>query len=216
MPFAEQPVSLHARGDVTREIHCEITTVPHEAYPYDLAILKSIWVIEPEVVPVWIRRVYRTPAGSEHVFGYHGLYRHRSIPETQRPVVPELARIGVAPFGRRFPPPNLEWLILEGDPPAPGWPGIYLPFSWKTYYDLRRAWYLSQYVVEDNAKLAAMIVEQAAEKKAKLEARLRAEQDYRWDQEWDFQQRQKAQLTPEDKASIGQPKDPKPFVHLGH
>lgn len=212
----EVPVGLLGKGDVIREIHCYISTVPSESYPYDPAILRAIWVIEPEVVPVWIRRVYRTPAGSDIVMGYHGLYRYRSIPDTQRPVVPELHRIGVASVGCRFPRPNIEWLLLEGDPPFPGWPGIFLPFSWQTYQDLRRAWYLSQFVVEDNEKLAKTIVDQANEKKAKKEAALKAEQDYRWDQEWGFQQRQKAKLTPEDIASIGQPPPPRPFVHLGH
>jgi len=201
--FPEQPVSFAKRGDVIREIHCDITTVSSETYPWDLAILRSIWAIEPEVVPVWIRRAYITPAGSEHVFGYHGLYRYRAIPDTQRPVVPELHRIGVVSVGRRFNRPNVEWLVLEGDSPAPGWPGIFLPFTWRTYQDLRKAWYFSQFVVEDNAKLAKTIVEQAAEKVAKKEAALRKEQDYRWDQEWGFQQRQKAKLTPEDIASIG-------------
>jgi hypothetical protein len=214
--FPSRPVPLMKKGDVLREVYCDITTVPSETYPPEPAILRAIWVVEPEVVPVWIRRVYRAPTGGDFVFGYHGLYRYRTVPETERPVIPELHRIGVTSVGKRFPRPNVEWLVLEGDPPVPGWPGIFLPFNWRTYQDLKKAWYFSQFVVEDNEKLAKCIVEQAAEKEAKEQAALQAESDYRWDQEWDFQQRQKAQLTREDIESIGQPPAKKPFVHLGH
>jgi hypothetical protein len=215
----EVPIDFQGKGDVIREVYCEITTVPSETYPPDPAILKQILAIEPEVVPVWVRRVYRFPSGGESVFGYHGLYRYRSIPETLRPVVPEMQRIGLISTGKRWPRPNLEWLLLEGDPPAPGWPGVFLPFNWKTYQDLRKAWYYSQFQVEDNAKLAKIIVEQAAEKKAKKETALQAEQDYRWDQEWGYMKRQGEKLSDQEIESIGQvPPEPskKSTVLLGH
>lgn len=48
----------------------------------DPAVVKAIRVFAPNYVPLWVTKAYVSPAGTEHVYGYHAFGLHTFDPES--------------------------------------------------------------------------------------------------------------------------------------
>lgn len=154
-----------------------ISTTPDVVYPWDSGIIKRVQAIEPRAIPVWIKRIYRTPAGTDVVFGFNGLYRY----DWQEPVINwglrgvEFEHCGLGPA------PNYEWLILEEDAPGNGWPGAYVAVDGALLHRVRRIVYLNQFERERGEMAGVDYTSNVrAYRQSQLDA-IQAEHDYRWD-----------------------------------
>lgn len=122
--------------------HTEFTCVFPTEHAVDNDVVRAIWKFDPQYVPVYCRKVYRTPTGGEVCFGYHIIGRH--IPE------PKLDpwTTGRTPI-RILERPSHGWKFGQGaiyehrtwaDMPKQGtqayregWPPLFRPHNWRLH-----------------------------------------------------------------------------------
>ena len=118
-----------------RELDVVYTCVPDVAHPWDPKIMKMIWKLAPDAVPLWVQWVFMSPADTGNpevvVFGRHGLGR---CIRNNRVELPEFrcAMPSMPCAGLKFEQPNMLWFIHEGDRPKEKYldlPGEYLGFD---------------------------------------------------------------------------------------
>ena len=181
------------KTDVIHKVETIIQLFPDVEYPWDPVLVAQVKEVEPRAIPVWIKEIYRTPAGSEVVFGFNGIYRY----DYQEPILDWRLRGSILRVGDYTGPiPNYEWVILKGDEPGNGWPGPYIglgdasPFIhpetgeevWLTTLDrIKRVVHTYQYEPESPEEANRRLDNAQAEHKRRVMDKLEAEHDYRWD-----------------------------------
>lgn len=110
-----------------------VSAAPDVMYPYDPAVVRAIHrEFDPCVVPLIVRRVYKSSTGGFRVARFHALARRHTNPEFVP--APWTARV-LMPLSSRQDAPTAMLFHLEdrttrlGD----GLPGSYLPFNWRAY-----------------------------------------------------------------------------------
>ena len=158
-----------------RELDMEFSCCEGE-YPRDPAVTRAIRTFDPDMIPLWVRWVFLSPqetgAPYVEVFGRHAIGRWVKNPH----YLHEPLRV-LTPFHWRGPTPNQVDLILEGvpDPRAADLPGAFVPWDWRLYYFLRKA-----YTDHRSAKeLAKQFVHDPAEAQRRAQEQVRAEFEYR-------------------------------------
>jgi hypothetical protein len=116
-----------------------LSAIPDVLYPHDPAVLRAWREFDPNVIPLIIRRVYRTHTGEQRVYRFHAVGSHRWNPDT-RPS-PTLAKI-MLPSSTYMPRPTHLDLHFEDRSlrPGNGLPGEYIPFDWRIYHGMRALW----------------------------------------------------------------------------
>ncbi len=115
----------------------EVSAIPDVLYPFDPAVLRAVHrEFDPHVLPVIVRRVFRSSTGGFRVARFHALARrHRDFELTPAPWTYRV----MMPLRGRQQSPTVMIMHLEdrttrlGD----GLPGSYLPFNWRVYGALR-------------------------------------------------------------------------------
>lgn len=118
-------------------------TFPDSQYPYNPAIVKACREIDPTLIPLWVKWVFKRPMddsrGWEYkVFGRHGLAKYVPNPVTERPGFKVLKG-----FNDQSPIPNVMLEIFDDNRPdmkeegQGDLPGKYLPFEWYIYYGVK-------------------------------------------------------------------------------
>jgi len=111
-----------------------VSAVPSELYPADPAVVRAMRQVDPRIVPLTVRKVYKTQGGSRIVQTYHAIGIHE--PEPDAPLWPWVYRCLMPSTPTR---PRLERptriLYHLWDPGTrsslyPG-PGLWLPFDWR-------------------------------------------------------------------------------------
>ncbi len=117
----------------------EITCIPSVETPWDGKVVKAIQAIDPDLVPIWVKYIYKEPAdwGTNriHVIGRHGIGLVDKSPGTDpNPFPCEMPKGGLA-LGCKLERPNKIEHIFKGgeDPRASDLPGKYVPFDWEVY-----------------------------------------------------------------------------------
>lgn len=158
-----------------RDVGMEYSLIPDSSYPPDSQVTRAIHSFDPGVIHLWVRWIFMSPSNTGNpqieVFGRHAVGRYVKNPHGQV----EPFRIDV-PANYHGPVPNLIERILMGEPDsrARDLPGIYVPWDWKLYYDLRNDYLLAS--VKDIKKLA---VEDQAMAWLRYRASLLADRAYR-------------------------------------
>lgn len=210
-----QDIPFLKPGDVTRELFCEYSTIPNVMYPWDPAVLRAIRSFDGDAVPATVKRVLRTPAGSDVSFLYFALLRRSDSPLV--PHEPIVVRMGHG--GATAASPNIEDLILEGETPPwaekQGLPGKFVPMTWDLYYRCKRAYKLSQRTAEQIAKDYLEGLQKAEHDKWKG---MKSEMDYRFDHDYKHLKNNVDALSGNEYDSIGQrrEREKKPMVFLGN
>ncbi len=125
-------IPIHTRTPGWIFIKEELSCIPDPLYPWNPKIVKAIREIDSNLVPLWSKRIFRTPysdSRNEHiVFGRHGL----GMRTKSSFVIPFDCPI---PSGYQFPKPNNIYRIFEGEDSkvARDLPGEYIPFDWRIY-----------------------------------------------------------------------------------
>lgn len=129
-PVMSMPMQQRAPGWLL--LKTEISCIPDAAYPWNPEVVKAIQGITKDIVPIWIKRVYRSPYDEaqqeEVVIGRHGLGQRTYY----SPVIPFSCPM---PSGYSFTKPNsIYWEPWgEADKRARDLPGAYVPFDWRFY-----------------------------------------------------------------------------------
>lgn len=127
-------VNMHLKNRTPgwRFIKEEVSCIPDSLYPWDPKVVKAIREISPDLVPIWIRRVFHTPYTDSRqetvVFGRHGIGQ----------IVRKSYHVPISvsmPSGSNLPKPNaVYWYpVGDNDPRARDLPGAYIPFDWRFY-----------------------------------------------------------------------------------
>jgi hypothetical protein len=118
-------------------------------YVWSKPLVRAIREFDAGFVPVWVRRVYQTPAGSLVVRGYHILGRH--ILNSSMVADGEIAVTGLRPtngwpyIGPIYQSRTLE--LQEGTEEIRhlkkqfGHPGLYVPFDDRVLRAVRKMWW---------------------------------------------------------------------------
>lgn len=215
----ELPIEFKDEYDCLRHIHTQISLVPPDNNPWDPVVVKALKEVEPTAIPVWVERVYRTPAGTDLTFGYHGVYK--KLPMIDAPLPPEMLSIH-NPRGTEVP--NYEWILLEGekDPNRLEWPGAFIPFDMQVVTRIKRVKHLMERAprkeddAADREAFSKGWFDAEMEKRATAFDPLQEEMSYRVDQEWPELKRIAGQLSGPEYDQIGQPREheAKPFVYI--
>jgi hypothetical protein len=118
----------------------EISCIPDVAHPWDLKVVRAIQEIDPDIVPIWVKYIYKEPAdwgtNRTHIIGRHGLALVDKTPGTEINPFP-CAMPGKRVLGST--PPNKIEHIFKGldDSRASDLPGTYVPFNWEIYNFVR-------------------------------------------------------------------------------
>lgn len=210
----EQTLDFKDKGDVAREVYYTYSLVPDVFYPWDPAVLRSIRVNDPGFIPATVKRIVRTPAGSDVPFFYFAALRRVDMPNGfHAPITVNMPWAA----GTRAQP-NIEELVFEDEATQQqqkqGWPGPFIPMASDVALRVRRAGWLSD---RYNRDIYNEMVREQSEREAKTKAKIQAEHDYRWDQEAAYL-RTKDKPSDSEIAQIGVPRERerKPFVLLGH
>lgn len=121
------------------EVGMEFTMVPDAVHPWNTEVMKAIQRIRPDLVPLWVRWVFKTPPEwgpqEEVVFGRHGLGQIYNDPTHEIPVLKMLAPTVKYP-GVRLDRPHTLFLIWQTktNKLSPSLPGEYKAFDWELYH----------------------------------------------------------------------------------
>ena len=204
------PATGAARGRLP--VATIVQVVPDVTYPWDPAVVRAIRrEFDPNMVPVWIRKVYKHDTGGVEVTGYHGIASHKWSPDVRVPLwVYRALMPTVGGFER---PTSIHLHLREKDPQGVPIPGSFVPFDWRIYDGLisgrdemttaERKQFLKDHGREaEAAKASEAAHEQAAQ---------------RWKDDGAWIKRRAQEITASDikEAVHKKPEPPKPFVFLG-
>lgn len=193
----------------------------NEVYPWPREVVKAIREVDPFIVPIWVKYVCRTPAGTEFIIGRHAIGRMPPSWEADHKEIDggSLVLGAYQPASRgavnlHCAGRQILWLDILALPPngeqfPSGIHGPYRPFDWSVFYDYR----VEHRDIEDEIRERR---ERMLERKRKANAAIKAEHDYRWDHDWKHIKKNVQSLSDNDIEHMGVPvsQDPKPFVHL--
>lgn len=117
-----------------------LSAIPSEIYPPDPAVVRALREVDPRVVPITIRKVYRTQGNSLVTRTYNGIAISDTTP--QAPITDGCLACLMPSYPSR---PRLLrptrvlyhlWDPGKRDPLVPG-PGAWLPFDWRWYHALQ-------------------------------------------------------------------------------
>lgn len=161
-----------------REIGMFYSCVPDPAYPWDPDVMRRIWVVAPDTVPLWVHWVFMSPQDTGEpkleIFGRHALGRciksSHTYLEPMRVLMPTMPCQGL-----HFEKPNAIWFIHQGEmglhPKYKDLPGDYLPFDWALaakVEDLSRDFRMTEKEFRESAaeEMITRVIETRARKKA--------------------------------------------------
>lgn len=133
-----ESVAAASRAGLWRLIGVEFSYEPGASRPSE--IVAAIHRFDPDFVPLWVKRVYRSPAETDRTVGYHVLARH--LPDLKRPIAKE-GELGVGEKGEAMFSRPLDWpkrwhggvyaiSVLEGPPAYRNEPwGEFQEFDWR-------------------------------------------------------------------------------------
>ena len=119
-----------------REIGMFYSCVPDPAYPWDPKVVREIWKVAPDAIPMWTHWVFLSPQETGNpkieIFGRHTLGRR--IENQRSPLEPFRVLMPTFPCqGLTFEKPNAIWFIHQGPmglhKKYKDLPGAYLPFD---------------------------------------------------------------------------------------
>jgi hypothetical protein len=158
----------------------EITCIPDQTYPWDPKVVKAIQKIAPDIVPIWVRYIYKEPTdwGTNrlHVIGRHGLACVNKTPGVDPN--PFQCRMPQIPCqGVYFERPNQIEYIFKGkeDINALDLPGEYIPFDWAVYDFVKASYRKNSFAeMKDHYITKPLEARRKREQKQKEEAAYRA------------------------------------------
>jgi len=119
-------------------IHSQVTGVQDVLYPHDPAVIRAIHSeFDPRVVPLFVRRTYRSKSGGTRTFGFHCLGSYLWNPTMKPDRWTE--RVMKPAHGQAFRVTQMDMHFEDRTKKVPGLglPGAYLPFNWGVYAELR-------------------------------------------------------------------------------
>lgn len=202
----ETPLGVRLRGILPSL--CE-----NETYGWDRGVVKALRELDPLLVPVGVKYLFRTNAGADFSVYRHALARMLpSTPEGQHadPLMNVVIPASPASVNVRARHPMIWLHILEGAP-LPGLPGVgaYQPFDWRLFYNSREE-------TRTPAEEARDRIRAEAEYKAKADKAARSIHDDSWDEQFPRIDHFTKRMSVDDVKALGAPIEPekKSFVHV--
>jgi len=201
-----------------RVLHTEHSAVFPVGFDPDWSVVRAIRLFDPEYVPLWARKVYRTPTGGLVVFGYHVIGRHIQYP-TEDPWA--TARKPVRLVNKPADYPWSEGAVYEqkwwATPPKQGtqayreaWPPLYRPHNWRLLPWMEQAhWFLLRGRESAKAKMLRQIQQEREAEKKELDT-------VRDDAKRHLKDQLRGKTLEPESFIPPPPPDPKPYVQAGH
>jgi hypothetical protein len=196
-----------------------VSAVPSELYPPDPAVVRALRSVDPRVVPLCIRKVYRTQGHSLIIQTYHAIGIHESEPDA--PLWPWVYRclMPSTPTSPRLMRPTriLYHLWDPGGRKAlvPG-PGTWLPFDWRWLNAMES---VQQDITPEEARQVREEKGREAQRRKAREAAL-AEASYIEQSDQRVLDRNVSAFDVDDwknveRGRLAPPRAPRPYVDLG-
>lgn len=153
------------------EVAMEYGTEPDPGYERDPLVVAAIHRRWPDLVPIWIRWVFKAQDGNEEVFRRHGLARVLSDPHNE--LVPLPLSIGSLCKKR----PHIVEKVFHTPDPMQRYkdlPGPYEPFSWNVFNFVAE-----NYRVNTPEELKKVFLTDEKERLAKAQRAAAEEMEYR-------------------------------------
>lgn len=172
---------------------------PHPIYPWDTRAVELFREeIDPTMVPLWVRSVYRNTTGGVYVFDRHVITAYdpkRINTHPKYPVHPDLINITATSGG--FHP---NWIVeILGDKGGV-LPGPFVAFGMLHYYRYKELTEIANHEsIEDNHR---NYIQGRLDKIRRMDEQAEAESNYRWDQDWGFLMRQRDKLDASDRRLV--------------
>ena len=160
---------------------------PHPIYPWDQDVVRAFRRdIDPSFMPLWVRNVYRHPAGSLHVFDRHVMTV--GAPYGEMPVHHDLLNVFMPTSDWRGIKPNSILPfdgILEGAPIFhEKLPGAFIPLGWDHYQRYRAYSYYGRYM--DMEKYGETVAMEAHNRTMAIDRAWKQESYYRLEHDWEY------------------------------
>jgi len=190
----------------------QMSLFPHPAYPFDPVVVRRFREdIDPSMLPVWMRHVWRSPEGGLHYFDYHVLSFENPDwdkvgPESeQNPPHRDFRGVRQSTKGpSRRPHDYIEILYSKSRILAralsPDIIGAFWPLSMMHYHKYREiTWANNQAIRKDQAEASNEAIK---DRIRRVDAHYRAESDYRWDHDWNHLQSNAEGLSIEEQRQV--------------
>jgi hypothetical protein len=174
-------LGLRAKDPIAwRPVGVIVQMIDDVLYPIDKAVVRAIHEIDPDVVPVTVKRYYRTATGEERCYRYHAVASHHWNWDAELPAwASGVLRPIVGPL--TLPPTHMDF-HLEGPRRGNGLPGEYIPFDWRVYHIIRSMH--QRWSDAERERYVAENSEEARAKKAVAAADARTDQRWKDDRPW--------------------------------
>lgn len=173
-PALKRNFKLSSQEQGWKEIGMELSCVPNAVYPWDKEVVAAIRRIAPDIVPVWVRWIFKDPDGKVVVFGRHALARVNKDKKNEGVAWP-VEMPSMPCNGMWFEAPNDELIIWQSETNsvAEDVPGDYKPFNWELY-----KFVADNYKHHDVKELKKRFIDDVKAARQSEREKLAAEQDY--------------------------------------
>lgn len=213
MSFSQNPIVGRKPPSAWKYRGFQIFDFDHPFYPVDPIVLRRFRAeIDPSAIVLWLRHVWRSPAGGDHNFDYHLIsYQdpnwEKVGPDTPaNPPHPDFRSTMPSLWGRpRHPHGYIEILHSKSKELEKGLSGkiigAFCPFSIVHLLKYKEITWLNAQAEREGQSQEDIDAKAAAIRA--VDAKWQAESDYRWDHDWNHISENMNKLSSEDIRALG-------------